>query len=71
MKRAIVTLVLLCSCYKKSDAVKQLTDMGRPSPITCVHLNGNDGDAAASFFCVDGLETQWFCDNDGCVKVKK
>ena len=68
MTRAIIALVLLLSsCYKKSDAVAQLRALGRPEPITCVRLNGRSDEVQGSFACIDGERRNWLCDQEDCI----
>ncbi len=68
MRSAIVFLLILTACYKKSDAVDQLKAKGRPEPITCVKSSGG-GDSEFAFVCSDGAGLIWNCDSDACIKT--
>jgi hypothetical protein len=65
--RATIFLFLLTSCYDKSDAVRQLEEMGRTKP-TCVFMNSGHDGANKSFACTDSTGTPWVCDKDGCIQ---
>lgn len=68
MRIATVLIVtLLAACYSKSDAVRQLSDMGRPVPIRCAILSGGGEGEQASYACTDAAGQSWVCDSDGCV----
>jgi hypothetical protein len=70
MRSAIILTLLLTACYSKSDAVEQLRDKGRPTPITCVKASGGS-ESAYSFVCEDGAGFIWACDSDACIKTGK
>jgi hypothetical protein len=69
MRSAIIISLLLTACYKKEDAIKQLKAMGRPNPIACVSLNGQEGTDRSSFTCSDGAGFVWACDQDACINT--
>ncbi len=69
MKLAITLALILSACYDKSDAVSQLQNMGRPAPIQCVSLNGQEGTSRSSFTCTDGDGLVWACDEQACINT--
>lgn len=71
MKLAITLVLFLSACYDKSDAVTQLQNMGRPAPIQCVSLNGQEGTARSSFTCTDGVGFVWACDEQACINTAR